>query len=93
MVCLALLLAIPSDPKNTGMFGISAVRMMAAAVLLLAVLVSAFVAANLPRDTPFWHEVCAFISGSSRWRCPGIWAVRLMLLGVLLGVLFLAAWI
>ena len=93
ILCLVLLLIIPSDPNNAWIFGLSPFRLLIALGLILAVLISLWLWINLRRGTHLGRAVRVFMDGSAPHQTLARSVAFLLLTGVLGAVFFLIAWV
>jgi hypothetical protein len=93
ILCLVLLLIIPSDPNNAWMFGRSPFRLLMALGLVLAVLMALWLWINLRRGTHLGREVRVFMGGSTPHQTLARSVAFLLLAGILGAVFFLIAWV
>jgi hypothetical protein len=93
ILCLVLLLIIPSDPNNAWMLGLSPFRLLIALGMVIAVLISLWLWINLRRGTPLGREIRVFMDGSTPHQILPRSVAFLLLAGILGAVFFLVAWV
>ncbi|MFC2055924.1 hypothetical protein ACFLV7_16755 [Chloroflexota bacterium] len=92
ILCLVLLLIIPSDSNNAWLLGFSVARMLMALGLVLAVLIALWLWINLRRETHLGREARAFMDGSTLHQTLAHTFSFLLLVGILGCISFLVAW-
>lgn len=92
-LCLGLLLAIPSDPKNIWILGYSPLRLLQTIFIFSSVVVFFIFVINIQRKSLLGEKINTFLSGSVIKPVQSLGVTILIIGGILAPILFSIVWL